>query len=75
MARTDTFTRVTGGGWRKIMEYNGALFYQAVGAPDVWMRSSMVNGRELLSYAWDGDGLVWHSLTELLQAIERGPLE
>lgn len=68
---------ITAGGWRKVMDYQGAKFFQNVGNPEVFMRlRRRADGSDETRYAWDGDGIVTPSLTDVDRAVraERGAL-
>lgn len=68
--RFSIFGKINDGGWRTIMDYQGSRFFQAVNRPDVFMRGDdLGNGKVRYRYAWDGDGMVRDSLTDISRAI------
>lgn len=62
--------RMLGGGWRTVMDYAGARFFRNVNEPGVYMRMRRRDdGSVETRYAWDGDGRVTHSISEVAAAL------
>ncbi len=62
---------VSGGGWRTVMDFGDARFFRHVGNPEVYMRiRKREDGSTETRYAWDGDGVVTPSLTDIARAID-----
>lgn len=57
---------ILNGGWRTVMDFNGARFLQNVNEPEVYMRlRRRDDGSVETRYAWDGDGLVTPSIGDI----------
>ena len=54
-----------------IANLNGYGFFQSMGIPEVYMRlHKRDDGSIETRYAWDGDGIVRASLSEIAEAID-----